>query len=302
MQLTPAQRRFYIDPVQDPTIITDTLLVTEERSSRGVHMDTIVTVRKDRYASDSRQWWITEGGDYVAGAPVNPSGLLSYQRVIGIGGDGWFWHGTPSRRVTGGYLCSGLRRSDGRQLPGIGNTGPMSMEIPEVVKAAPWASTLFPVPGDSDAVIRAKLDLAEQRWNHRRAKAEIIRQGMTRGWSDDLKELRESGKLPTATFGAFYKGTVMIEAMNPPAADSISVRDNARLQELRDRVKVPGSDGPKMMLGLEVNMPLTVQFDEYENTQKISADQLKDHIRQAVGDYTAVPGEHYLTPVLRSVA
>lgn len=302
MQLTPAQRRFYIDPVQDPTIVTDQILVTEERSSRQFHIDKIVTVRATRYLDQGRHWWITEGGDYVYGAPVNDN-MLSYRPVIAPGGDGWFYLGNASRRMTDGYVVTGLLRSDGRRLPGQhGVVSTMEATLPAVVRAAAWAGDLFPQYGDTDEVVRAKLALAEQRWTHRRAKAEIIRQGIHRSWHDDLVELRDNGQLPSATFGANYKGKVMIEAANPPAADSISVRDNNRLQELRDSAKVTNTDRPAVMFGIDVDVPLTATFDEFDAVRQMPMSTLISNVRDAVGDYTAMPGLHTLTPVLRSIA
>jgi hypothetical protein len=302
MQLTPAQRRFYIDPVQDATIITDQILVTEERSSRQFHIDKVVAVRPKRFLDQGRHWWITEGGDYVYGAPVNPADL-SYRPVIAPGGDGWFYLGNASRRLTDGYVVTGMLRSDGRRLPGEhGIVSTMEATLPVVVKAASWAGELFPQHGDSDEVVRAKLALAEQRWNHRRAKAEIIRQGIHRGWHDDLVELRDSGKLPSATFGATYKGKVMIEAANPPAADSLSLRDNNRLQELRDAAKVTNTDRPAVMLGIDVDVPLQSTFEEFDEVRKMPLSTVIHDLRNAVNDYTAMPGLHAITPVLRSIA
>lgn len=306
MQLTPAQRRFYIDPVQDSTLTTDTILVTEERSPRsfGSHLDKVVTVKANRYPANGRQWWITDTGDYVSGAPVNPANL-SYVQIIGVGGDDWFWYGTASRRGENGYVCTGLRRSDAHRLPGNhGAVTEMQVQVPTVVKAAPWAGELFPAYGDSDDVVRAKLALAEQRWNHRRAKAEIIRQGIDRGWHDDLAELRESGKLPAATFKARYKGKVMIEAANPPAADTLSVRDNERLISVRTNARITTDPAPRVatMYGVDVDIPLGAEFHEYDEVRKMPMLTLIEQVRHAIGDYTAMPGLHTITPVLRSIA
>lgn len=303
MQLTPAQRRFYIDPVQDPSIITEKILVTEERTTRGIHIDKVVAVEKKRVHLDYRPWWVTAEGDYVAGAPVNPPNLSRYDNgIIAPGGDGWFWYGQPTRRRDSGYACTDLRRSDGRQLPGSGNTGSYTLELTDVVRAASWASELFPAPGDTSSVIAAKLSLAEQRWTQRRAKLEIIRQGIARGWHDDLAELRENGQLPAATFGVTFKGRALIDSLGTVNPDLMTTRDSQRLDEIRERVRITDDNRPSMMIGLNVDVPLHLSFDTYEGARDVTADQLRESLRAATGDYTAVPGEYALTPVLRSLA
>jgi hypothetical protein len=301
MQLTPAQRRFYIDPVQDPTITTTHVLVLEERVARGVHLDKIVAVKPERYNGDYRHWWITEEGDYVYGAPINPQNISPRRTLIAPGGDGWFWLGSPGRRTGDSYLLSEVKRSDGRQLPGRGNTGGVVLEVPAAVLGAPWAEELFPLPGDSDVVVQAKLNLAEQRWMHRRAKAEIMRQGIGRGWDDDLVTLREDGRLPEPEFGVYYRGQVMIDPMG--SAATLSDRDSERLQDLRNRVPVLGAGTEvQTLIGVRVNVPLRVSVSTFNNVRDLSVSTIKEHLRSAVGDYSAVPGDFSLTPVLRSIA
>lgn len=299
MQLTPAQRRFYIDPVQDPTVTTDRVLVTEERVNRGTLLDTIVTVKKDRYFTDNRHWWITEDGYHVHGAPTLPANVSPGRLLIAPGGDGWFWLGSPGRHSGDRYILANVRRSDGKQLPGRGATGNTSMEFPDVALAAPWAEELFPAPGDSDAVILAKLALAEQRWNHRRAKAEIIRQGMGRGWDDDLSSLRDDGKLPAATFGLYYRGAALIEASQAPV---LSAYERNRLDELQGRDEQARTQ-VRTLVGVNVNVPLRLNsITTHDNIRNLPTMQLRDALRNAVGDYSAVPGDYTLTPVLRSIA
>lgn len=305
MQLTPAQRRFYIDPVQDPTIVTSKILVTEERNKhRALHIDKIVEVRKERFTADYRTWWVTTDGDYVMGAPVNHHRWGYGTRLIAPGGDGWFWLGTPSRAIPGGgHLASEPRRSDGKRLPITpGNTTGMNLqlEFPEVVRAAPWAEALFPAPTDSDDMVRAKLALAEQRWTHRNAKAEIIRQGMGRGWTEDLKELRDGNKLPEATIGAYFQGLVMIETSNATA--DLNNGDQARLTELRERAAAANAQ-TRVMVGVKVNTPLSaLSVTDADDLRRTSSYDITDAVRQAVGDYTAVPTDYSLTPVLRNIA
>lgn len=303
MQFTDAQRRFFIDPVQDPTItVSPRILVTEERTARGVHLDKVVAVTKERFFYEHKHWWITESGDHVYGAPVNPPNVSSMRKLIAPGGDGWFWLGQPGRRTgPDEYILASVKRSDGRQLPGSGNVTAAALGVKDAVLAAPWADELFPDPDDSDAVVRAKLALAEQRWMHRRAKAEIMRQGIGRGWDDDLATLREDGKLPTPQFGVYYRGQVMIDPIG--STSTLSTRDEARLQEIRDRVPVIGAaDEVQSLIGVRINVPLQVSVDTFENVRKIPLESIKENLRQAIGDYSAVPGDHSITPVLRSVS
>ncbi len=303
MQLTPAQRRFYIDPVQDPTLQTDTILVTEERTrGRAIHIDKVVKVRKDRVNLDYRTWWVTESGDYVMGAPVNHHRWPYGSRIIGVGGDDWFWLATPGRMIGTKHLCSNPRRSDGKQLPvtpGNPAGSNFNLELPTVVRAAPWAEELFPAPGDSDGVVLAKLALAERRWTYRNAKAEIIRQGMGRGWTDDLATLKDEHKLPEATFGAYFSGQVMLESASLP---TLSTRDQTRLDELKERVPVPTNATPRMMVGMKVTVPLALDVTDHEGIRKLPSHELNDAVRSAVGDYSAVPYDYSLSPVLRSIA
>jgi hypothetical protein len=301
MQLTPAQRRLFIDPVQDPTVQTTHVLVTEERVERNVNIDTVVAVRKDRHYTDYKHWWITEAGDYVLGAPVNPPNLNSYtHHLIAPGGDGWFWLGQPGRRVDNGYILNQVKRSDGRQLPGRGATGDASLTVAQAVLAAPWAAELFPQSGDSDAVVRAKLNLAEQRWMHRRAKAEITRQGIGRGWDDDLQTLRDDGKLPAPSFAAFYRGQAMIDTFSTTVAPSD--RDAERLQAIRDRVTTYGGTEVQSMIGVSVSVPLSVNVSSFEEVRNLPLTSVREALRSAISDYSAVPGEFSITPALRSIA
>ena len=299
MQFTDAQRRFFIDPVQDPTIECTRLLVTEERTTRGTHLDKIVNVRPKRTTVGARVWWVTEGGDHVAGAPVNPTNLMSHQRIIAPGGEGWFWLGNVGRRTGDVHVTGEARRSDGKTLPGLHGNRVFTFETRDAVRAASWAAELVPLSGDSDEVALAKLQLAEQRWNQRRAKAEIIRQGLQRGWEDDLQDLRDSGKLPSATFGAYYKGGALVVASTP----ALSVRDAGRIEAYREAMPgvTPGGD-VLSYIGLEVDTPLGIHVESFDDIRKLPTSSLRDALRSAVNDYSAIPGEYQLTPVLRSVA
>ena len=300
MQFTPAQRRFFIDPVQDPTVSSTHILVLEERVVRDIHLDKIVAVKKERHYTENKHWWITEDGYHVYGAPINPPNLHSHQYLVAPGGDDWFWIGNHSRRNPENYTLSNVRRSDGRQIPGRGAVGTAQLQVDAAVLAAPWVVDLFPNPDDSDAVIRAKLALAEQRWMHRRAKAEIMRQGMGRGWDDDLATLRENGKLPAPSFGVYYRGQAMIDPVG--STPNLSARDTARLQEIRDRVPVLDGSEVISLIGLRVNVPLRVNLNSFENVRTLPTETIREHLRSALSDYSAVPGDHSLTPVLRSVA
>jgi len=306
MPLTTLHRRFLIDPIQDPLLQTESILVTEERIGRGIYLDKIVKVT-GRAEFNNRLWWVTDSGDHVIGAPVNPRSLNYSQPVIGIYGEDLFVTGRYNDRIgNSSVLLSGVLRSDQLTIPGLrpdsaGNTESLSLQAGQWVSGAPWALSLMPTPTDSEAVTLAKMELAEQRWNYRHAKGVLRSEVLYRGWDDNLEELDDSHDMLTPTFGAVFKGDVMIRVAKPVAEALTDDADNERVTALRTRSFRAGAPH-SMMVGIHMELPLDVRFQKREELDDIKSDNVQLLVRRALNDHGSNIGAYSLTPVLRSAA
>lgn len=306
MNLTPLQRRYFIDPIQDPLIKTDSVLVTEERRyQRGAYVDKITKVT-GRSEYGNRIWWVTEEGDHVMGAPVNPPHVGYDAQLIGLLSDDLFIIGRyDSGANTGAIRINRALRSDQLAIPGC-NTPGSGYEAPGMVatswvKAAPWAMELMPIPSDTPAVTSAKLELAEQRWNHRRAKAIFRTEAIFRDWEDKLEDLNDSHDLLTPVFGALFKGEVIVP-LSMQSTLTFDPLDEQRITQVKDQALRSDSGTGRPMVTISAEVPILDRIENREGMEALSFRSIRDNVRAHLNHHSAVVGDHNLTPVLRSAS
>jgi hypothetical protein len=214
----------FVDPVQDPTVEVERILVQRlnrvfvpslgGHSSDGL-LNTIVEVKNKRYFDGHYLWYIAASGEYVQGAPVNPP-IATGNTVVGVISDDVFVVGVLAERPFGNATpfvrINNVMRSD-RQTLGGQEFSTRSCHVSQYVKAAPWAERLLPTVSDGVGSASAKLALAAQFYQKRRAQAEIISQMTVRDLEEDLVELTENYSLPTPTFGALVTASAFIPSM-----------------------------------------------------------------------------------------
>lgn len=299
MDFTPEERNFYIDPAQDRSLTPTHVLVMRTYAFRRLRIGEVVEVKAKKDYAGSQEWFVTMDGDYVDGAPIIHSDLNPYgATLMSLGEGGKFWLGRAGRARynPGEVVLDGVESSDGHQLPT--DIGSPSMRFQHVVKAAPWARQLLPAAGDSEEVARAKVSLAEAKWKTRRAKTVISLEGITRGWTKDLEELRGSHDLPTLTLGVKYEGTITV---NDPTNTSTVDRTVANTLALRLGIEASDvSAQPVISLSLARALDLTVTGAE--SLDSISIDRVRRSLRSVMGDYSINPRDYTLSPVLRSAS
>lgn len=301
MTLTLAQRKFFIDPIQDPLAEAKSILVLEERYGRGVYANKITDVRSIT-THDNRVWWITDVGDYVAGAPISPMSLSYGAAVMGILSDDLFVVGTANgtRNDDRGLNISSAIRSDQLQLPG-GLPNNITVTAKTWVVAAPWAIELMPKPTDNAAVTSAKVALAEQRWDQRRAKAIILQQALYREWWDDMEGLAESHDMLEPRLGALFNGGVLVKVAPTTPTDGLTDEQKAALKATTDRALSAGSFSSTYSQ-TQMTLPVRVTVTKPEELSEVAQSTVLSNVRNCIGDYYAVVGDYNLSPVLRSAA
>lgn len=213
----------FVDPVQDITI-PDVKQVLVTRTYRPDEcLGQIVNVRNKRYFDGYAVWYVTDGGDYVQGAPINATYPLGLP-VIGILDDGLFVWGVLGERPFGSgspfIRLNNVLRSDRQTIGGL-EYSTRSCHVQTWVKAAPWADRLLPSMSDGVGSAAAKLALAGQLYRKRQALAEIINQMVMRELDEDLKELTENYSLPDPTFGAMVTASAFIPTGARLAGDAL---------------------------------------------------------------------------------
>lgn len=203
------------------------MYVTQVAHKRNDHLlGTVTEVRKGYTSYYGSRWRITAAGDYVNGHVVNPeaiTGLLIGKRAEA---DTVWMTGNCRSSSSPDYRTIGnTRRSDGGSYTDVlGRTElePLTFWLP----AAPWAVELFPHPADNAATVTAKTRLAKARWELNGAVAHIETEGRTRGWTEDLRELRQESRLdflPQVTYDLLVTGQALItteqHASNPRTVD-----------------------------------------------------------------------------------
>jgi hypothetical protein len=287
-------RTIFIDPVQDATVEAERILVLRQPDQYTSLVDTIVDVGKTRYHDGTHAWYVTTDGHYVHGAPLNPSVRTGYSGiaapVVGIISDDLFVVGTLSQLLTGGEArITNAVRSDR-----LGE--PSEVITPMWVKAAPWASRLIPLPTDGMEVVAAKLAVAVQLHQSRKAHAGILIEAITRGYENDIADLIEEGALPKPILGAQVKGSAFLPV-------NIRLGEEALEQARTATAKMPGtviSGYGYAMVDLTFMYPEDAATkDDLESAEINRA--LTRHAATAIGYNNLVLGNITLAPVLRNL-
>jgi hypothetical protein len=300
MTLTLAQRKFFIDPIQDPLAEAKSILVLEERYGRGVYANKITDVRSIT-TYNNRVWWVSDVGDYVAGAPLNPVNLAYGTEIMGILSDDLFVIGTYNgvRSDSRGLNINRSIRSDQMVLPSVSTD--VTVTAKTWVLAAPWARELMPLPTDNAAVTNAKLALAEQRWDQRRAKAVILQEALYRDWWDDMEGLAENHDMLEPRLGGLFSGGVLIKVAAATPTDGLTDTQREELKAKTDRALSAGAFSSTYSQ-TQMTLPVRVTVTKPDELGDVDRGSVVNQVRNAIGDYYAVVGDYTLSPVLRSAA
>lgn len=299
--LTIEDRKWFIDPIQSPDLDSDRLLVFEERWERAVSNKGKIVKVKGYEQDGFRVWWLTEEGNYVYGAPVAPKDYPSYRNVVGwdtlngvwFVGDSYSWSPEQNSMIVRNAIRSDAMRPD---CPGGNNN--TNVHSKDFVKAAPWARSLMPEARDSNAVIRAKVDLAEQKWKRRWAEAEILREASERGWDSDIKELNEDGKMPNPVFGAVVVGSGLIPMETAPV---LTERDQERIAGFAAKgIATAVTATRRAMVPFPVKFAIDLQITGNETPPDF--DTLRNTLRSRLSDHSVSLGDYSVNRYLTSVS
>jgi hypothetical protein len=294
--------RFFTDPLADTLESGNRIYCTLERLQRGSSLGKVVEV-EGFTIYNGRGWRVSKDGLHLSGPVVNSASSAYNAQYIGL------IDGLPGVAVRGSFnttyesgtraVLNGAHWSDQRKLP-LGETNPQVM-VNTWFRAASWARELWPNPTDTDEVVTAKLELAEQRWNHRLAKTTLVLEAANRGY-DQLLELIEEGELPAPTFGANFVGDVLIPNGRAPEREQRTIGQQERIDRLA--AKVPGSITMRQQyIAAYMEMPLgDLSIEGADKINSIPQHQVQTALRAKTGDYELVPGQYNLQPVLRFCA
>lgn len=287
---------YFTDPLADTLEKGTRIFANLERVVRNVSIGKVVDVTGfARY--DTRGWRVSEGGYHVSGPVVNNPNTLWNGWHFGLrDGDDTVVLGRYAGTHGARAILNSARYSDQRKLPGEA-VAPFLADT--WFKAASWADELFPHPTDSDALVAAKLRLAEQRWNQRRAKVTLLAEGQSRGYAE-LEELVEEGDLPTPVFGAVYNGDVLIPTGRAPRREDRTVATQERIDRVQAKLGT-NVDPSNAYLSLRVEIPLPdISEEGVEGLSKVTPYVIANNLYSVTGDSELKPAAYTLVPVLRS--
>jgi hypothetical protein len=292
--ITTNDMKFYLDPVQDMTLKSERLYITEEAYPRTVsRVGTVVDIKSTTASSGYRRWWIDAEGNYVDGAPISSSAPL-YIRHVGLAEDGVFVVGELYNVRDGVAVLQHCRRSDGAVRPGVLAT----YKTKTWMKAAPWAMDLLPERGDTVNVIAAKLALAKAKYKRRTAMRTILSEAMKRNWNDDLAPLREEHEIPAGTYGAYVEGTALLSIGEDRTVrvDDLTPDDRERVRKLTTETRL----SRRVAVPVEFMAPFTIA--ENSAFTSVSSNAVSSHARRIFDDYDLNMGSYSLSPVLRTLS
>lgn len=220
----------FVDPMQAINSSSKRVLVTRTRRSgfedRRVGMEVDV---KYPEASYNGVWYVDESGNYVTGAPVNPayykyegslvlvtddSGLVTLGRTSDV-------HDAETVK----YLP--MRRSDGKMFSetsrGFTHLGK------HWVAAAYWAPEYFPDGSDDPATAQLREEALKQVVRKRRLHVTLHEEAFTRSWRNDLEEIEDEYKLPSAQFSGLVEATAVMRTDHDIAPDNVPADADSRL-------------------------------------------------------------------------
>ena len=306
MNLTYADLLAFIDPVVDhcQENVTRILHTESYRKSRTPNEPTILDVKGNGIEA-SRHWWISADGDYVDGAPLNPHFTVT-DWLIGLNDDGTFALGMPQRGGLNGHgtvKVVGVRRSDGL-IPDLPEDSSPEFFFSRWVKAAAWASELFPHPTDCAELVAAKLELARELSRHRHIAAVLYREGMGREWMEHLEDIRDTGDfkdlLPEPTMGTQVGGVVTV-MFGTEEMDAFAPTEREGLQDLMDK-SLSGRTYVHRSASVPVQFIVPTELTTEDEFIGQSHDPIISHARRHFGNYGLSLQVNTKYPVLRSLA
>lgn len=299
---------YFIDPLQPATVrktkadgsdlpLQIVALRYRRDNFKTDRLGSIINVTHQR-VENNELWWVDGDGDYVYGAQladrVNGRGnLMAILNddvfVVGLAGGE---HHLGSSRF--GSLLVDARRSDGRRIPGL-QTGHLTLPAPLVFKAAPWAHALMPAPGDSEAVVTAKVARAKQKFIQRHKKGEIYKEGMRRDWLHHLETLRADHDMPTPVFNVGVEGTFLTAAGDNVSLDSLTEVQRDRLRPITANAVVrPGGGAREGYVHSFVGQQFSVVTTLTTNDMTGLMNTGQNDIRYAVFDSLRVHSGHIM--------
>lgn len=295
--LTLEDMKYYIDPIAAPYDDTKKVYVQQVRHERTHSMvGKIINVKGVGEIDGHRIWYTTENGYYVYGSAAGNMNVNRYEQAVARVGDLWAFgelQGTTrkSKATATKRNLGAVRFSNGRRMP-----GGAYLPVTDWIHAAGWAYECMPADGDSEQVMAAKLELAKQKWTTRNAKLEVMRQGLSRGWTKDLRALQESGVLFKGRYGARISGTAMMAVM--PTEVTLDEGHKALLEQMRDSPIVTNKGGQTTYVGVPVRFYAALNADSFEEAAAPSNDVLNSYLRTKSGFQHAVMGPASTSPVL----
>lgn len=298
MPLTTDDMKYYVDPLAVPYEDSKRIFVLEVRHERTHTMvGQIVNVTGVGEIEGHRMWFKTENGYYVYGAAVGSQSVSRYSQVVARVGDIFAFgeQTTAAKKFPNKRNLVSVRLSNGKQVPG-GAYLPVTDWIP----AAEWSYECMPSDGDSEEVIEAKLTLAKQKWDTKHAKLEIMRQGLRRGWTHDLKALQETGHLFRGLYGARVSGTALMNIL--PSAVNLDEGAEALFKNMKDSDIVTAKGNQSAYVGVPVRFYAPLDVRSIEEATSPSTDIMNAYLRNKPGFSHATMATLSATPVLSGIA
>lgn len=299
--LSRAEMLYYTPPVATPmqpglartsqSTTPTRLFVTDTVYDRNHHLvGTIVTLKTDTTVNNGKPWRTTTDGTYVTGHPVNNVG--SYRQVIGLvaGREDIFYYGElelihSDGELVGGKLSTSLNSLNEYADPTTANRRGSSVHLTSWVEAAPWAGELMPRPTDTAATIRAKAELAKERWLFNRAVGDMAQEGFQRGWEGNLEELQNDlTYLPKVQVGAVVEGTVLIptgQQVRRTDLDTDAAAAAAKVEALSTRRNT--GDFGRQMVPMEISIPVHTEMRPEDLHSATGQQVVANNLRSVLG-------------------
>jgi len=291
--ISKEDRMYFIDPLQ-PSAVRKTkadgselpleiLALRYRRDNfKQDRIGTVIPVTHQR-VDNNELWWVDADGDYVYGAQLSDRGQ-GRTDLMAIVDDDLFYVGRNGGEHYNGSSAFGsfivdAKRSDGKRLPGRPGSS-FTYLARRVIKAAPWASTLMPVPGDTQEVIDAKVARAKQRYIQRRKKGEIYKEGLRRDWLHHLERLRPDHDLPTPRFHVGVEGMFLAVNGDNVAVEDLSETQRDRVAPIRRNAIITPDHGPRegyaqQFVGAPFSVVTTHTVADYSGLRNLSTEDVR---------------------------
>lgn len=242
MTITPADRIYFVDPIQTPTAKLPEnakLLVTQLQRDRsyGANVGDIITVTRVTEGDYARFWYVGEDGNFYDGALFGGTRRRRGRIIDFIGDDAIMGINSGEITTNSYYLSDGRRWSKRRDF--AGGHAITDYRASNTLIGAPWAETLWPMPNDSDELTEAKVALAKQKWTNRQHHAGILKEALSRDWLTtlDQEDFYAKTGMPKGDFGLFIKGTALLTTSTTILREALAAETVAQLDTMRSVVR-----------------------------------------------------------------